>query len=691
MTVRRRQYTDPLRLAALAVLLSVPSAEAAEFPVNYANADTRRWTCRLCEFDRAAARTGTVAAGALSATGSEMRFGRDNGIDRAGGYLDLNADYRLATRSGLQLEFAGRDLGLDSRDAALGVQKPQRYGVQLRYREIPRNVARDGRLPFTGTGVLSLPPDWVRAFSTAAMAQLATGSNPVRLATKRRRSEIGAWYQLAPGLSIRSGYFHERKRGVRETSRDFLYQATALSQTIDYRVEGADAGVRYDSAALTMALSYAHRRFRNGEDALVWDNPYIGVASYGKSAAAPDNQANTLSLMANARLGRRTRLNATLVRSEAKQDAPFLPYTSNASIDLSPIESEGLGGNRESLSAAVNLVSRPTPRLRVGVAHAVIDRRDRRRRLVLTPVLGDLFATAPVAAGGHDYRRAKTDITLRYRFARGLRIATGYRNLNLRRTSLEIGGNDEHRGWLEATGEIGAGWQARGRFALADRNAAEFVANTRNNPLTRRFHQAKRRHSEWGGGLRFGSQAGGFSFGIDANRREYDYPHSPLGLQRDTSTGWTVDAAYAPVKAVSVSGFYGLQSRASRTAGSAAFPTRGWLYDTEDRVTTAGARLAAQGFPHPAFDLTVDYAHSDGVGDYETILDDMRSNFPRLISRHRSVDVRLRYAWRPRTGVVLRYYFERYRAADWAFDGLGQDAIRNVLTLGRDSPDTTII
>ena len=675
-----------MRWIALAVLFSVPSAESAEYAVNYANADTQRWSCRLCEFEKAFARTGKLAAGALNATGSEMRFGRDNGIDRSGGYLDLNADYRLATPSGLLLELTGRDLGLDARDAALSIRKPQRYGVQVRYRETPRNVARDGLSPFTGNGVPTLPSDWVPAFSTAAMTRLAASSDSVRLATKRRRSDIGAWYNLTPGLTVRTGYFHERKRGVDETSRDFFYQATSLPQRVDYRVDGADAGLHYESPTLSVALSYTHRRFRNGEDALVWDNPYVGVVSYGKSATAPDNQANTLAFVANARIGRRTRLNATLVRNEAKQDTPFLPYTTNASIDLAPVDETGLDANRESLSAAVNLVSRPTPRLRMSVAHAVVDRRDRRRNIALTPVLGDLFATAPVVADGYDYKRSRTNIALRYRLARHLRVATGYRNLDNRRTNLEIRRNDEHLGWLEVTGEIAAGWRARVRYALADRDAAEFVANTRNNPLTRRFHQAERHHSEWSGGIRFDSDATGFSIGLDANRREHDYPESPLGLQRDTSSGWNADIAYTPWKAASVSGFYGVQSRESKTAGSAAFPTRDWLYDVKDKVTTAGVRFAAQGFPHPALDFSVDYAHSDGIGDYETALDDVRSGFPGLISRHRSVDVRLRYAWRPRTGVVLRYYFERYRAADWAIDGLGQDAIRNVLTSGRSSP-----
>ena len=69
------------------------------------------------------------------------------------------------------------------------------------------------------------------------------------------------------------------------------------------------------------------------------------------------------------------------------------------------------------------------------------------------------------------------------------------------------------------------------------------------------------------------------------------------------------------------------------------------------------------GSPHAALDLTVGYAHSDGVGAYATRLDTVRSSFPSLISRHRSVDVRLRYAWRTRSTVVLRYYFERNLAA----------------------------
>lgn len=671
---------------ALTAFLSASTAAAAEYVVNYANADTRRWSCRLCEFEKAAAQAGTLAAGGLNATGSEMRFGRDNGIDRSGGYLDLNAEYRLATRSGLLVEIAGRNLGLDSRDAALRVRKPGRYGARLRYRETPRNVASDGRSPFSGAQALTLPDDWVPAFSTAAMRRLIDGSAPVRLATKRRRSEIGAWYSLTPALTVKSEFFHERKRGADETSRDFFYQATALPQSIDYRFKGVKAGLHYETRTVSMALTYAGRKFNNGADVLEWDNPYIGVVSHGRSATAPDNETTTLSFASRMRIGPGTRLNATLVRSEAKQDTLFLAYSSNETIDLPPFGGPGLDGNRELLNAAVNLVSRPVARLRVSVAHAVTDRRDRRREVILMPVLGDLFPTATTVAEGYDYKRARTEVGLRYRLPGGLRVAAGFRNLDNQRSNLEIAGNDELRGWLELTGAIGAGWQLRLRHARAGRDASEFVANTLNNPLTRRFYQAERRDSEWSGGIRFDSAVSGFSIGFDANLRKHDYPDSSLGLQHDRTNGWALDASLAPVPGTSISGFYGVQMRKSQTAGSVPFPDRKWLYDIEDKVTTAGARFAAKGFPHPTLDLSADYAHSDGAGDYRTTLDAVRSGFPGLVSRHRSVDVRLRYAWRPRTSLILRYYFEQYRAADWAIDGLGMDAIRNVLASGRSSP-----
>lgn len=666
--------------------LATPTAVAAGFTVNYANADTSRWSCRLCEFDRAIERTGAVSAGALQSTDGEMRFGRDTGIDRAGGYLNLNADYRLGTASGLILEFAGRHLGLDSRDATLRIHKPSRYGVRVRYRQIPRNIARDGRSPFVGSEALSLPAGWIAGPGTGNMTRLATLSRTVEQATERRRSELEAWFHPATGVTLRTGYFIEHKRGARETYRDAFYQTTALPEPVDYRTEGAQAELTYEHPVVMAALFYRHRRFDNDRDALEWRIPYAATERFGRSATAPSNRTESLSLVSRLRLGRHTTVNASLVRGDARQSVPFLPYTTNASLVLAPIAERSLNGKRASDSHSVNVVSRPMRRLRLSVSHSVVERTDRRPDLVLTPVLGDLFATREITAFGNSFKRKKTGIAARYRLSGRLRMAAGFGQVELRRTNLEIAANEENRIWVEMNADLAESWRLSAHHASADRDASAFIANTLNNPLTRRFHQAERSEREWRGTIRYDPDGTGFSAGFVLDTRKHRYPDSPLGLQREAARGWSLDVAYAPGDAASLSGFYGKRRRRSETGGSVPFPTREWRYEIEDEVTTAGARLRVDGFPHRSVGLTVEYAYSSGIGDYSTTFEGMASGFPSLVSRHESVDVRLRYAWRARANLVLRYHYERFRAADWAIDEVGQDAIRNVLAFGRSSP-----
>ena len=162
------------------------------------------------------------------------------------------------------------------------------------------------------------------------------------------------------------------------------------------------------------------------------------------------------------------------------------------------------------------------------------------------------------------------------------------------------------------------------------------MANTLNNPLTRRYYQAERHDTEWSGGI----NVAGFSIGLDANHQEHNYPSSSLGLRRDAATGWLLLLATPRRVRFPCPASFGEQTRKLKTAGHTEFPTRDWHYDTEDTVTTAGARFRANRFPHRAIDLAVDYAYSNGIGDYETTLEDVRSSFPSLISRHQSVDTR---------------------------------------------------
>ena len=57
------------------------------------------------------------------------------------------------------------------------------------------------------------------------------------------------------------------------------------------------------------------------------------------------------------------------------------------------------------------------------------------------------------------------------------------------------------------------------------------------------------------------------------------------------------------------------------------------------------------------------------------------------LTEHLALDIRARYRWKERVSLTARYYHEDYGSADWALDGVGQAAARNLISFGRTSPD----
>ena len=664
--------------------LVLTAAAWADYAVNYANADPSRWRCRLCEFDKAKARSGEIVVGSMDSAYGETRFGRDTGIDQAGQYLRLDADWQATSESGTVWRLAGRDLGLDSRIATLAASRADRYGVELRLAQLPRRIANDGRFPFRRiAGTLALPSDWRRGFAGAQTTPLVNDAASV-LATERRHGTVGAWIATTPHTHIRVGYSQERKTGVVETYRDAFYQAAALPQPIDQRTQELLLGWRYKAERALLDVSVERRSFTNGEAALVWQNPYQGLVTR-RSAGAPDNATDLLRLVAKFQLGVRTTLRTTLAGSETSQDAPFLPYTTNSlptnsRLDV-PLPADSLNGSRRSRYGRVILLTRFDSGLRLTVSHTADDRADRRTGAAFAPVLGDLLPGAAQTVRGFSFKRRQTALRLRYRTPRRLRLAAGLVGRDAARSNLEIGRNRERRAYLEVSRRFGA-WLLSGKHSRARRGAADFVANTANNPLTRRYYQARRIETVWQSSLRY--RRGAFAAGLQANAREHDYPDSALGLQHAALRGWNVDFVYALGHA-SATASYGVDGRRSTTTGSATFAAADWRYDTHDTVATAAARLDFR-VPRWRVDVTLDWASSDGLGSYATMFEAALSHFPDLVSRQRSLDIRVRHRLKSGLAVLAGAYIERYRAKDWAIDGIGAASIRNVYAAGRSSP-----
>ena len=665
----------------LLALVSACSAWA-DYAVNYEKVDPSRWRCRLCEFDKAIARSGQLAVGSIDAARGEPRFGRDTGIDRAGRYLHLDANWQANEESGTAWRLAGYDLGLDSRSATVSASSGRRYGVALRLAQLPRRIANDGRFPYRRLAdQLVLPSDWRRGFATEEMAPLQR-DDVNTLASERRQAVAMAWLAPTPRTQLRMRYSQEHKSGTVETYRDAFYQATALPQPIAQRTEEMLLGWRYGGEAALLDASIERRIFANDEAELRWQNPYFGLTPR-RSATAPDNIAELARVVSRFRLGGSTRLNATLVRGKTSQDAPFLPYTTNAALNV-PLPAASLEGARRRSYADVKLLHRLSARLRLTLSYVADIRADRRLALTFAPVLGDLLPSAEQMVQGFTFRRREAGLRLRYRTQSRLRLAAGVERRDVVRRNLEIGRNREVRAYLGASRVFGA-WQLRVEHGRTRRDAAPFVANTANNPLTRRYYQAQRLETSWQGWMRFRRK--GFAAGLQANYRRHDYPDSELGLEHATAHGWNMDIAYT-AGAASATAWYGVDRRSASTAGSAAFAMPDWRYHTRDSVATAGASFDIR-VPRLPIDIALDYASSDGLGAYSTMLGSDPSaaeHFPSLVSRQRSLDIRLRHRLKIGAAVVAGVYLERYRSRDWAIDDLEPASIRNVLVAGRQSP-----
>lgn len=675
-----------LGIALAAPAPPVPAAPLTGIAPNYAKVDTRRWRCRLCPFDPVQ-EEGRVSAGLLHVGDAHPRFGRDAGFDEAGVHPDLNADYRRRDEEGRSVEVRAADLGLGSRSASLRIGRGRDWDLRLGHREIPRNVATDGRTPYTGRVSPSLPDDRKRAFDTPGMRGPASAGRSFDYATRRRKNTAGFALALHPDWRFALGYFREARKGTEETFADFLYRSTRLPKPVDDQSEELSARLSFDRRPLLLAAGLRTARFRNADPFLEWENPWPDpVVERGRKALEPDNDAHSFSLVSRVDVGGHSTLNATLDWGRMTQDDAFLPYTTNASLDLDPLPAASLNGRVRTFAGTFRLTSRLGERLRLSLEHRRQERDDDTPTLTLTPVLGDLLVSAPRESRGYGFDKEKTGLRAQYRLGRRLRLTSGVERNRVRRNRLEIAGNEEDRAWiaLSARHLQGFGWKLK--HTAADRDASEFRHTTADHPLSRRFYQAQRRQRGWRAELDYHHAASGLSLGFDAEHRKNEYPDSIIGLLHDRHRGWGVDFGYAPTRRVHLSGYFLAEERSSATAGSAAVAAPDWWSGTEDRVNTAGFDLDLREVGSERLDLSFGYARSDGTALYETLFREEASIFPALASDLRTWEVRARYRLKDRWTLVVRYRHEDHHSADWALDGVEPDTIRNVLASGRSSP-----
>ena len=652
----------------VATVAAWPVEAATMVRPNYDHVDTSRWRCRLCPFDLASPQEARVTVGALRVDDAQPRFGRDNGLDRAGPHAVLNA--RLARRDaeGRYTVLEGADLGVDARQARLSTGRHGHHDIALLWHEIPHNVATDARTPYTGHTLLAL----------------ATGDGrTVEFATRRRKHEVRTRLEPARRVRLQAGYARETKTGSQESYADFFYRATGLPKPVDFTTDAFSGQAVFTSRRLLLAADLGRSRFRNALPALEWQSRSpSGRIPAGRLALAPSNTADGAALRARGTLGRAV-FSTRLHWGEHRQGDALTPYTTNTGLDLDPPARTRIDGRVRTFASSTRIVSRLADSLRLDLAHRSEERDNRSPALLLTPVLGDAFATSMRPNRAYDLRRRQTEATVRFSPNRRVGVNLGARRHKRHRAPLEIAANTERSYSMEATAQAPNGLALSLKVEDSSRNATTFQATTRNNPLSRRFYQAAREQRTWRFGIDYAMASMDLAMGVYLDHRSTAYPDTALGVLRERDRTWGVEFDYSPVDAVVLSGFFTSHALEATTAGSMAFAAADWWYDTEDLTGTTGLLAEARGLLHRDLDVQVTYHQSIGRGRYATVVSDDRRPFPKLVSDHRAFEIKATYRWGLRTSIVAHWYREDYASADWALAGVTPSAIVNVLAFGR--------
>ena len=680
---------------AISTLLAGPVAAQQAAP----EVDTSGWACEYCVYEEGY--FGWYSLGLGYVADDAYEFGDFTGHDE--GLWPIVSGQ--ATRSGETdwWRFEVDELGLESRSLAIEGGQPGRYMIEVGYSELPHRINGSGMTPYAGVGseIITLPASWVTAPNTFAMEALDETLHPLRLGSDRKTFNLGL--VLSPGGHWEYDVSYERqmREGVRAMGGAFMFTSTILPAPIDYVTDQFEAGASYVFPDGQVRIGYYGSFFDNESDRLLFDNPFIPVArgaDQGQFALEPDNQSHLVSVSGNYRFTDRLRFVGSLGAGRMEQDDRFLPFTVNENLPINialrpqPLPRTSLDGEVDVLDVNAELDFDLTDRASLEAKYRYRERDNQSPTDPYSFITMDLFVNEARVNTPFSYERQSLALEGAYRFD-WARLDGGVAYTEHDRTYRESIDTEEGDIWSRIRFDLGSWLDASVRVAYQERDghAPEPLptAESIENPLLRKFNYADRDRKQ----ARFTLSAlarEGVQITWTGSYSSDDYTNSLIGLTDSEYLDSTIDLALIPASDVVVHAFYTWESIDSEVTNSSTATAPNWFGDSEDRIRTVGVGIDFTNLLERGIDFSVDYVRSRSEGDYD--IDDGAAStpFPDLLTRLNGIRLQATYPLKTGAELVFDYYRESWRTEDWTIDGVEPDTIRNLLSLGEDSPDYSV-
>ncbi len=686
MTTKKNSMRYALLAAALMQVFPVIAAAAEKGAADAAP------ECEDCP--ATSGRSGWVEGGIGAQSDDSYHFGRYNGHQDNGGFVNAAGEYRYRGKDDASyLDIRAEDLGLDTRELVVEGGRQGKYGIGLVYDEIPNNRVSDTRSPFrsSGDGQLSLPPGWIPSDSTATMPTLASDLVDTPLETQRDRLGVKFSYVPARDWELSGHFRREEKDGTKDVGATISFNQTViLPVPVNYQTDDFGLAAGYKGERLQARLAYAGSLFKNDAERIAWDNPFANAPSSpsGQMADAPDNQFHQISAQLGYQLTDTTRLGASLARGRMTQDETFLPYTVNPAIPSAALPVASLDGEVDTTLAKVEVYSRPTTKLRLDASYTYSDRDNQ------TGVNTYDYVVTDVTAGGlrqnrpYSFEQNLLRAKAGYRLSGNADLSLGVDHDKMERTYQQVEETEDLSVWGRLRMRPFEMVEATLKLTHSNRDASPYTPLSGENSLMRVHYMADRDRDKVGFEVTL-TPTEKLSLGIEVDYLEDEYSEMYLGLQEASGMTSNLNLAYVFSERLSATAYYTHEKLESEQAGSGwdVDPALGvpWLASDSNRTQTFGFGLKWAAIPSK-LDVGADFVYADYSGkmQYAGGVD-----LPELSSTLTGVGVDGVYSLKDNLSLRGAYRFERYKESDWAKNG-AVDAIPTLLSLGEGPQDSDV-
>lgn len=679
-----------LALGVLSLAGGVGCAQAAQ-------PDTSQWKCERCPYPKADAATveGAIDGGLILVKGRTQSFGDWTELDRDKAYALLGGELSYRDAGGYYADAVASELGTDARSLEARSGRGGLYGLRLGYAEVPRRFAEGALTPFLGAGgsTLTLPAGFPAA-TTQAMP-LGSTLQPVDIAMKHSRFDLGASFTGQPRWTYRVDVRRDVRDGTRPASGSFFSTAAQFPAPVDEVTDQLQASATYVDAGWHFSVAYLLSQFSNGNDALTWSNPFNPVAggTTGQQALAPDNRFQQVSASGGWQVLPMLRASAELAVGQGTQNVALLPATLNTSlVGVAALPAASLDGQVDTFNASVKLTATPVKDLRLAASWARDVRDNRTPVRSWQQVATDMFVGAARSNTPFDVTQDRLRFAADYRAPASLpgnwRFAGGLDWDQKERSFQEVVTTRETTVWGRAgarpldglTLGVNAAWARRD----ASTQGIAFWFPTVNNPAMRKLNLAERERMKLGAGVEWAVNDQ-VTVSVGGEFADDDYPDTAIGLKDARTEALNLALAFNVSDDTQLQAFAASEKVRSRQAGSGVFAAPDWTGTVEDRFELAGLALRHAAIPDK-LDLGAELSTSRAKGDVAVQTGVAEPGYPAVTTQRNLARLFASFKLRDNLWLNGSWSYESVTTRNWALDGIAPNTVFNLLAFGNLPP-----